>query len=182
MAEENTNWEYKPSAGGSAMQDAGDSRPSDTPEKLTWTAKEFIEHQRGGGWYAVLILGSIVLAGLFYLLTRDFFAVGATLAACLIMLIYAGHKPNEQSYELTHSSLKIGSKIYKYNFFRSFSVIHEGEHTSINLESIKRYMPPIVIYFPPEYEKQVTNLIGNHLPLEEESQSLTDRITHRLRF
>jgi hypothetical protein len=156
MADENnTSWDYKPGAGDSASV-AVENSASGSPaplESLTWTAKEFIEHDRGAGWYVALIAA-----------------------------VYASHKPKELSYELSSRTIRVGERTYGYNMFKSFSVAHEGVHTSIILEPTKRFYPPMTLYFPPEMEQQIANNIGNHIPMQEHQPSATERLAHRLKF
>jgi hypothetical protein len=178
--EENTNWEYKSDA---SAAESGDNKSAPTPQQnLNWTSKEFIEHDRGGGWYAMLILGCVFLAVVIYFITKDYFAVGATVAVGIIAAVYASHKPKELTYELSGKNIRVGERAYGYNMFKSFSVAHEGAHTSIVLEPVKRFFPPMTLYFPPELEDQVSNAIGDHLPMQEHQPSVTERLAHRLRF
>jgi hypothetical protein len=182
MAEDdNSNWEYKPGADLGAG-DTGSSSTPVAPQTLTWTGKEFIEHERSSGWYVMLILGTILLAGIIYLLTKDYFAVGATVLVGIITAVYVSHKPKELTYEISSSGIKVGEKNYNYSSFKSFAVLHEGAHSSISLEPIKKYMPPMTLYFPPENEDQISNAIGNYLPLEEREQNITERLAHRFRI
>jgi hypothetical protein len=180
--EQNTNWDYKPANNLGAEETAEDTAAPIQQENLTWTAKEFIEHERGAGWYMVLILGSALLAAVIFLVTKDFFAAGAILAVGVMVAIYVGHKPKELTYIVSDSGMQVGEKKYSYNLFKSFSVAHEGQHASINLEPVKRLMPPMTLYFPPENEEQVVDAVGNHLPFEEHKYNITDRLAHRLRI
>jgi hypothetical protein len=183
--EQNTNWEYKPADINTGQTDDGPNTnvgAAVAPENLTWTAKEFIEHERGGGWYAMLILATMLVAGALYLVTKDFFGSGTILAVGVATAAYVSHKPKELIYEISSLGVKIGDKQYGYGLFKSFSVIHEGQHSSISLESIKKFMPPMTLYFPPENEDQIANAIGNHLPLEKREQNITERLAHRFRL
>jgi hypothetical protein len=182
MAEnDKANWDYKP-AGELAGQNVS-QEPSSTPtENISWTAKEFIEHDRGRSWYVMLILGSALLAVAVYFITHDYFAVGAIVAVGVIAAVYASHKPKELPYELSSRNIKVGERTYSYNMFKSFAVAHEGEHTSIVLEPVKKYLPQMTLYFPAEMENQITNAIGNQLPVEEHQPNVTERLSHRLRF
>jgi hypothetical protein len=175
-ADENTNWDYKPSGDSSESQDVRAS------ENISWTAKEFIEHDRNAGWYLMLILGSAVLAALIYLITKDFFAVGATLVAGFIAAVHAGNKPKEQNYELSNRNIKVGERTYSYSMFKAFSIAHEGAHTSIVLEPIKRFMPPMTLYFPPENENKITETIGSHLPLQEHQTTAVECLSRRFKL
>jgi hypothetical protein len=123
-----------------------------------------------------------LIAAAIYFVTKDYFAVGAIIAVGIIAAVYTSHKPKELSYELSGKTIKVGDHSYGYNMFRSFSVAHEGEHTSIVLEPVKRFFPPMTLYFPSEMEDQVINVIGNHLPMQEHQPSATERLAHRFRF
>jgi hypothetical protein len=179
--EQDTNWEYK-SGGETGPEESAEDSSAVKAEEIRWSAKEFIEHDRGAGWYVACILGSVLLAVVIYFITKDYFAAGATVIVGVIAAVHASNKPKELGYELTKKAIKVGEKSYGYGLFKSFSIAHEGAHTSIVLEPIKRFMPPMSIYFPPEAEKQITNLIGNYIPLQEHQPSVTDRLVHRLRF
>jgi hypothetical protein len=185
MADENnTSWDYKPGAGDSAsvaVENSASGSPASS-ESLTWAAKEFIEHDRGAGWYVVLLIGMFLIAAVIYLITKDFFAVGAIVTVALIAAVYASHKPKELTYELSSRTIRVGERTYGYNMFKSFSVAHEGVHTSIILEPTKRFYPPMTLYFPPEMEQQIANNIGNHIPMQEHQPSATERLAHRLKF
>jgi hypothetical protein len=179
--EQNTNWDYSPSGSSdTGTADAGDSPAQQ--ENISWTAKEFIEHDRNSGWYMMLILGSGLIAVIIYFITKDIFAVGATIVVGVIAAVYAGHKPKELDYELNGRSIKVGPKSFNYSMFKSFSIAHEGAHTSIVLEPIKRYLPTMTLYFPPENEKVITNVIGNHLPLQDHEPTVTERLAHRFKL
>jgi hypothetical protein len=182
MIEDDANWGYKSGASGGSDEGAIGRPSSAQDQNLTWSAKEFIEHDRGSGWYTMLVLGSAAIALVIYFITRDYFAVGATIVVGIIAAVYASHKPKELSYELTNKMIKVGERTYSYSAFKSFSVAHEGEHTSIVLEPVKRLVPPMTLYFPPEMEDQVADAIGNRLPMQTHQPSVTERLAHRLRI
>jgi hypothetical protein len=177
MADEQTNWEYEPDA------DSADEQSQESmPESMSWQANEFIDHDRSTGWYILLIFGTVGLAAVMYLLVKDYFATGAILIVGVVTVIYTSHKPKHQEYELSSVGIKIGEKSYDFSMFRSFSIVYEGEHTSIHLEPIKRYMPPMTVYFPPEKEQQITETIGNFLPFQNRQAGMTERLSHRFKL
>ncbi len=49
----------------------------------TWTASEFVAHQKTPGWYGLLALAALVLSGLIYLLTRDIISASVVIVAAL---------------------------------------------------------------------------------------------------
>jgi len=181
-AAEDTNWQYKSNEGVETVQTTQDSQPASSSGAVGWEASEFIEHERGASWYFLLLLITAILAAAMYLLIKDYFAVAVTVVAGVVIAYYAGHKPKQISYEISSQGIRIGEKVYKYNQFRSFSVIREGDHNSISLEPTKRLMPPLSIYFSIDDEERIKDALGDRLPYEERKASVADRLAHRLRF
>jgi hypothetical protein len=71
--------------------------PQPPDEAITWTASEFIDNEKGPGWYAALIGGSVVVAILVYLLTKDKISTGIVLLVALMFANFAGHKPRTRA-------------------------------------------------------------------------------------
>jgi hypothetical protein len=176
--EENTNF-YNP-------DDDDDAGPAaagaDKDTTVTWTASEYIEHQRGVSWYTLLALATLGLAAAVYFLTKDYFATGTIVALGVIVGAFVGRKPRQVQFELSESGLRIGEKSYSYNLFKSFAVVREGNLISLNLTPIKRFMPPVSAYFDPKDEQKITNIIGEHLPYEERKPGAIDRLSLRLKL
>jgi hypothetical protein len=177
--EENTNL-YRPDS------DAETSGP--TPKvgakgsTITWTASEYIEHQRGPSWYGLLVLCTVALAAVTYLLTKDYFATGTIVVVGIIVAVFVGHKPQQVTYELNISGIKVGSKFYDYGSFKSFSITRDGLLNSLNLYPLKRFMPPIAAYFDAKDEERITNLVGDRLPLEEGRLDRIEQLSRRLKL
>ena len=183
-------WEYKPdgkevSAASdlpiSAQKTTGSTRASkDTT--IDWKASEYIDHTRGSGWYLVLTAGTIIFAALVYFITKDYFATGVVAFMGIIISVFSRQKPKQVAYELSSSGLIAGEKNYPLNLFKSFALIREGALSSINLMPIRRFMPPLSVYFDPSDEQKIVSLLGNHLPLEEGGLDAIERLSRRLRF
>jgi hypothetical protein len=194
--DENTSWEYKhddPSGteqpeGDSAVEQSGSAeaniaqKPIHAARGFSWEGPEYLEHDRSAGWYGLLGLAILIIAAALYFLTKDYFAIGATIIAGIIAGVYAGRKPNQVTYELTNKGLKMGQKFYAYGTFRSFSLYREGQLSSVNFIPIKRVMPPIAAYFNPKDEQKIIESIGDHLPYDQHKLDTIDRLTRRLRF
>lgn len=190
MNDEASPWQYKPD-GQTVSQPPELSRPgtkgrsSSKPAKdstITWTASEYIDHSRGPSWYLALIVSTILLAIAIYLVTKDYFASGVIVVVGLIVGVFSTHKPKQVSYELSSSGLKAGEKVYPMSLFRSFALIREGALSSVNLIPIKRFMPPLSIYFDPSDGPKIIAILGDHLPLEEGGLDAIERLSRRLRF
>ncbi len=181
-------WQYKPGGNSAPGQSnipqstAPQAPTTPTDSSVTWTASEYIHHDRGAGWYLLLLLGTIGLAAGVYFITKDYFATGTIAVLGIIVAIFAGRKPNQLTYELTGSGIKVGEKNYNYNLFKSFAVIRDGTLNSISLIPIKRFMPPVTAYFAAADEQKITNTLGNKLPYEERKPDSIDKLSRRLRF
>jgi hypothetical protein len=180
-----------------AAPDAADAAPEEdggfytddpdaarTPNRaaVTWTASEFIAHAKSLGWYVVLVAGTAVFAAAVYLLTRDRISVVVIVVAALLLGVYANHKPRQMEYRLDGRGLTIGDKHFSYDQFRSFSVLPEGAFSSIVFMPLKRFALTTTIYYAPEDEDKIVNLLSDHLPLDERGHDAIDRLMHRIRF
>ncbi len=187
---DDSSWDYKPD--GKQVLAASDlpahgrktagSTGSSKDAAISWTASEYIDHARGASWYLALVAGTIVLAGAVYLVTKDYFATAVIALMGIIVGVFSTHKPKQITYELSSSGLKAGQKVYPMSLFKSFALIREGAFSSVNLIPIKRFMPPLSIYFDPSDEQKIVSLLGNHLPLEERGLDAIEQLSRRLRF
>ncbi|MBI4034747.1 hypothetical protein HY380_02505 [Candidatus Saccharibacteria bacterium] len=194
-SEQEPNW-YKPS-GGTAVaeppQPAGSVAPPAAPPaggSVSWTASEYIDHERNASWYLMLVLITAVIAAAVWLITKDYFASGVIPILGIIVGLFARRKPEAIQYTIDESGLKIGSKSYPYSLFKSFSIIREGapgsesgtDLSSINLTPLKRFMPAVSAYFAAQDEEQIISVIGSHLAHQDKSPDPIDKLTRRLKF
>lgn len=183
-------WQYKPDGkkvlaapnlpGATAQSAARQKLPKD--DVITWTASEYINHTRGAGWYLALVTGTIILAAVVYLITEDYFATGVIGIMGVVVAAFSTHKPKQVSYELSNFGLKAGEKAYPFSLFKSFTLIREGALSSVNLIPIKRFMPPLSIFFESADEQKIVATLGNYLPYEEGGLDAIERLSRRLRF
>lgn len=151
-------------------------------QTVSWTASEFIAHQKTAGWYGILAVVSLILAVSIYLLTKDFITTGFVIFGAAILGYYASRQPRELNYQINENSVVIGAKSYGYDEFRSFSIMTEGAFSSIIFMPLKRFAPLRAIYFAPEHEDQIIGILMPRLPFEEHSHDLIDKLMLRIRF
>ena len=176
-AEEDTNL-YHPED----SDDDGSAGAAKKNSAVSWTASEFIEHERGAGWYAALFVVTVALAAAIFLITHDYFAAAVIVILGIILAVYARNKPGQITYELNPTGLKVGQKPYAYSLFKSFSIIREGALSTITFYPLKRLSLPISIFFDAKEEGRIASLIGEHLPLEERGPDRFDDLTRRLKI
>jgi hypothetical protein len=174
MAEEKSTFDYK--------SDSEETVRPTANATISWNASEYIHHQRGASWYMGLIGLTVGLAVILYFLTRDLFGAIITLILGGIVASVAHRQPENITYQLTSGGLKAGQKEYPFNQFRSFAVVREGQLNSLVFIPLKRFVPPVSVYFAAEDEQPIVALVGEHLPMEQRQADRIDTITRRLRF
>ncbi len=172
-------WQFKNET---VAADATVARNRGNQEPVSWTASEFIAHRKSPRWYGMLAVAAIVMAAIVYALTRDKVSTAVVMVAAVVLGFYAARQPRELDYQLDDRGLSIGSKFYDYDSFKSFSVIDEGAFASITLMPLKRFMPPLTIYYAPDDEPRILNLLAERLPLEEHRADAIDHLMRRIRF
>lgn len=156
------------------------SEVNDTP--VSWTASEYISHQKNSSWYVMLGLGSVMAAVLVYLITRDRISSSMMVLVAILFGIFAARQPRVLNYQISSHGITIGDKFYSFNDFKSFTLFEEGRVSSISLMPMKRFMPSLSVYYPPEQEEQIVGLIANYLPHEDREPDALDKLMHRVRF
>src|SRR5690606_12204095 len=119
--QEEAGWKYSP--GNDASQhspeepeatDSKSPKTSDDKNAIKWTASEFVEHEKGLGSLAVLVLVVLVLVAGLYFFTLNIFTTCAVAVMAIIFGVAASHKPRTIEYRLDSSGLTAGNKFYPY--------------------------------------------------------------------
>jgi len=149
---------------------------------ISWTASEFIAHEKDARWYGMLALVACVLAGLIFLITRDAISTFIVILGAVLFGIYAAREPRQLPYQLSDHGLRIGQRYFDLQQFRSFSVVPEGAFSSIVLMPLKRFAPMTTIYYAPEDEDRIVDVLATQLPYVEHRHDLVERLMRQIRF
>lgn len=152
------------------------------PNSVEWMASEFIAHDKSAGWYTGLAIVGVILAVLIYLITGDFISVSVVVIGIILLGIYGARQPRQLPYRLDRSGVSIGNKTYAYGDFRSFAVLPEGAFSSIVFMPLKRFSPPITIYYAPTDEEKIMAILSQELPFEEHKRDAVDKLMRRIGF
>lgn len=155
---------------------------TDQSQSVTWTASEFIAHDKSPGWYLLLFVCTLAGSALVFLITRDKISVAVVMVAGLAMGVYAGHKPRQLEYQLGQGSITAGGKSYNLNEFRSFSVVPEGAFAGITFMPLKRFGAPLTVYYAPDDEEKIMTILSAQLPFEEHHGDAVDRLMRKIGF
>jgi len=168
-----------------SAQPAQPTEPSENGqggESVTWTASEFVAHNKSVGWYAMLILGSVLVAAIIFFLTRDLVSGGVVIIAGLLLAVYGSHKPRQVQYVIDRRGVGVGQRRHSYDEFRSFSVVSEGAFSGLVLMPLKRFALPLTMYYAPADEDRILGMLSDQLPLEEHRPDAIDTLLRRIRF
>jgi len=176
-------WQYRASDKGPAPAVTNAPHPAQPDfEPVQWQASEFVAHDKAAGWYMVLAAATLVFMGIVYLITKDKISVGMIGVISVFFGVFASRKPRVLNYALDEKGLTIAGKFYAYGDFRSFSVVSEGGLSSILFMPMKRFMPLISIYYPPEEEQLLVTVLSYSLPRENRGHDLMDRFMSKIHF
>ncbi len=184
-----SNWEYSSGTSNSAyagdqFAQANQAQGVPLPQLpvVQWTASEYVSHEKTPMWYVALFGATLFLVLFIYVVTRDFLASLVVFVAGGSMSFYAARKPATKNYLIDEKGIKIDATFYPYETFRSFSVVEEGAIDSIWLKPLKRLAPTIVMYFSPDDEQNIIDVIANFLPHEQKELDAVDRLSKHMRF
>ena len=149
---------------------------------ISWTASEFVAHEKNGSWFAMLIAASLIIGGVVFLITREWLSLIAIAVLAAAIGVYGAVKPRELRYSLAPDGITVGDKHFAYGVFRSFAIIEDGAMVSVQLLPQKRFMVPISVYLDPTQADDIIDAIGEYLPFEHRERDLTDRLSSRFRF
>jgi hypothetical protein len=158
------------------------SAPVSRHDPVTWTASEYIAHEKAGNWYVLLALAVFVLAAVVYFLTKEVVSTVVIIIMGLAFGTFAARKPQELTYVLDNTALTVGNKAYPYSQFKSFTVLEEGAIHSIMLMPLQRFMPPLSVYYDPKDENKIAEALSSYLPYEDRKQDAVDRLMRKVRF
>ena len=146
---------------------------------VNWEAKEYIQKNKGAGWYIGLVLVSAGLDVVSVLLQWWTFTV-LIVFSVLALIVYSVRPPRMLHYSLSDKGLSEGNKIYSYTEYRAFGVLNDGDSYAIVLTPRKRFSARVTIYFPEDKGEKIVDALGARLPMEDVKQDFLDKIVSLL--
>ncbi len=153
-----------------------------TVPEVHWTASEYIDHKKSALWYVALVLATIFVSGIIYLIGRDVLTVVALVVVATSFGFFASRPPQTLNYVIERRGIVIGDKLYPYSILRTFSIQPERGFSSLQLIPLKRFMPAISVYYPPDQEEKIVNALNSYLPHEQRKPDPIDRLMRHIRF
>lgn len=170
-------------------QTAGNSKKENSeaielePEEVlaSWNAPEFTYISKPAGWYGVVALVAIVLAGgLAYF--RQWVTVVLVLVMGLAMAVVGSRRPRTLNYTITNYGVYVGEKPYSYDNFKAHYEGNDYGQKVLELVPTKRFAPLVSLPVPPQQEADIFALIGEMVPKTEPTNNFVDKIFTYFRF
>jgi hypothetical protein len=163
-----------------SLDDSQEELPPSEP--VSWTASEYIAHEKSFVWYVVLFICTAIITAFVYLVTREVLTVVAITVVAISVSFFASRPPVSKKYVISRDGIMVDEKIYNYSDFKSFSVVEEGAINSIWFKPLGRFSTFLIIYYSPEDEDKIISMLNYYLPHEQRELDFIDRTMKRFRF
>ncbi len=149
---------------------------------ISWNGSEFIANQKTALWYFGLAGFIIVVCGIIYLISKDAISIIFVAIIGFLFAIIAGRKPRQLQYSIDEEGVHVGQRTYMFSDFKSFSFNRHGAIGYVSLLPLHRFHNELSIYFPPENEQQIFDVLSQRVPNEQRKETYTDKLTKLIRF
>ena len=184
-AKEAAGWQYKAESSGQGFAGTLDGPMPGSPADdagVEWSASEFVAHDKGFGWYFVLMMAAILVAAILYFVTRDVIAAVVVIVMAIVLAIIGARKPRTITYHLDSKGLTAGNRFYPYRAYKSFAVPEDGPFASIVLVPLRRFDLPVSAYLAPDSQQRALEVLSGHLPMEQGKLDAVEQFMRRIRF
>ena len=148
---------------------------------ISWEAEEYIVRDHNTLWYIGLFIVGGGLCALAVFLEAWTFLILVVLSVISI-LVSSFRPPRKIKYTLNKSGLTEGGKLHKYEEFKAFGILKDGNHFSAVLIPKKRFNLSTKVYFPEGSGEAIVDALGARLPMEEVKPDFLDKIVNFLRI
>ena len=149
--------------------------------EVTWQAEEYVTQEKNGGWYVGLVVIGLALVALSIWLGWWSFTILIVLSV-IALILYSVRPPRKLNYAITNKGLKEGNKLYKFEDYKSFGVLQDGNRFAIVLTPKKRFYPAVTVYFPEHNGEEIVDGFGMKLPMAEVKLDFLDKLVRILRI
>jgi hypothetical protein len=151
-------------------------------EPVTWVAHEYIHQEKGALWFVIFTVVIVVLIAISLLLMNSWSFAALLAVIAVVVVVYSRRPPRELTYSITGEGLIVDEKLHKFESFKSFGVIRDGENFSVMLIPTQRFQPGITVYFPEESGEAIVDMLGSRLPMKDLKLDAVDRLVRLLRL
>ena len=108
---------------------------------VSWQGEEYIAKNHNLGWYFGLVIVAVGLSAL-AVFFKGWTFLALIIISVITILVYSLRPPRKINYTLDNQGLTEEKTLHKYEEFRAFGILKEGEHYSAILIPKKTPRPP----------------------------------------
>ena len=148
---------------------------------VSWQGEEYISKDHNVGWYIGLFIIAAALSAL-AIFFKGWTFLALIIVSTITIIVSSSRPPRKIQYTIDNQGITEGKQLYKYDDYRAFGILKEGEHYSAILIPKKRLGLQTKVYFPETNGEAIVDLLGNHLPMEDVKLDFLDKIVIFLRI
>lgn len=175
MEEQQTEWSY------SQESEVGQA-PVAPHQSISWTGSEFIAQQKSSNWYLGLIAALTLACGVIYLISRDLISIVFVAIMGVLFAVIASKQPRQLQYIIDDQGITVGKHHYTFDEFKTFSIMRDGGIGYISLLPLQRIRPELTIYYAPDDEQKIFDVLASYLPHEDRHERMVDKFARTIRF
>ena len=150
-------------------------------QPISWQAEEYITRDHHTGWYIGLAVVTLALSAL-AVWQKWWTFLALVILSCVAILTSNLRPPRKIKYLLDDKGITEGSTLHKFEDFKAFGILKEGNNYSAILIPKKRFGLSVKVYFPEGSGEAIVDALGGRLPMEEIKQDFLDKIVNFLRI
>lgn len=149
---------------------------------LSWEAMEFRHYPKNFAWY--ITMGIVVLLVIaFELLQKDYFGAISLGVIAIFILIFAMHRPNKITIDLTSEGIHIERSFIPYNQMKYFWIVDNENHRTLNIETTAYINRTILVELEAQDPEEVREVMLSEVPEHSSTEeTFVQRLIHRLKF
>jgi hypothetical protein len=154
-------------------------------KEISWSAPEYHTYEKNVSWYWLVILGTVVIAGIALWQKNFLFALFIVVASFLVTA-WGDRKPRTLDFVLSEQGLEIGEqRHYSFDEFSGFAIIPTREDPELHelLFHVKgRIGNWLKIIIATQRHDAIKAFLAAHLPELEYEESFAEHIGRMLKF
>jgi len=144
-------------------------------EKLSWETIEYLHKEKTSDWYWIVGIITISIALISIILNNVIFAI-LIIVASFTLSLFASKKPEMITVVIDDIGITTGNMRYPYKDLESFWVETRDSYPRVLVKSKKILMPFISLLIEDLDPDTIRDLLSKHLPEEEHSEPLLEKI------
>lgn len=149
---------------------------------VQWHASEYIQHEKSTMWYGVLAAITVVSSLGLIIFMKDYTFATLIVVMAIAIVVYARRPPRDVQYVIDRQGININGILHPFESFKAFTITSEEAFFSLQLTPLKRFRPPVVLYFAQDDGERIVDALGAHIPLQPVKHDIIEQFSRFIRF